>query len=409
MAVERYIAGLDVGTTKICVLVARLTGGQLDVISLSEAPSAGVRKGVVVDMEAASASIKNCINKAKDASDVEVKEVYVSIGGGHISCFASSGAVGIADGVVKQKDVSKVLETAQTVYVSLDKELLHIIPVEYVVDGEGEILNPLGMRGVRLEANVQIVTGSVNAVQNLVKCCQMAGVNAVDVVLDPLVSSLSCVRSDERDYGIILLDIGGGITKISLFKNNTFLGASILEIGGNLITNDLAVGLRIPVFEAERLKKAYGLMTLSDADANEEITVLSANKEERKILKSYILEIIKPRCEEMLSMIQREIKKLSGYELASCGIVLTGGISELISMDKMVETALGLPVRIGIPEGEGLIDKVRSPLYSTVVGLNLYAQKELNDSAYSEILTSDLGSMKSWFKNLFGKFLRVFV
>ena len=402
----KYIVALDVGTTKICAVVGRITSDSVETVSVNTRPSAGLRKGVVVDMDAAAASIRECVKSAEETSGIAIGEAFVSISGSHIRGFKSSGAVGITEGVVKQKDIDKVMETAQTVYVPLDKEVLHIVPVEYIVDGEGEILNPIGMRGVRLEANVQIVTGSINSIQNLLKCCRMAGVEVVEVMLSPLVTAMAALREDEKKYGAVLADIGGGTMDIALFRNDTFLGTSIVDVGGNQFTNDVAVGLRLPVVEAERVKKAYGSAFITDDQAKEEVSIMVANREERKIPRSYITEIIKPRCEEVIGLLKEEIERISGYDQAPYGVVLTGGMAQLNGFVKMAESTLGMPVRLGSPEGRNVIDKVKSPVYSTAVGLLLYAHKNLVEAHFFDKLSTDLSSVKKWVFGLGGKMFK---
>ncbi len=395
-----YIVGLDVGTTKICTIVGRIGEDDVEILSVGTYPSMGLRKGIVVDMDATIHSIRESVKEAEKIFGREIHEVYVGIAGGHIKSFRSSGAVGIKDSDIGSRDIQRVMESAKAVYVPLDREVLHIIPLEYIVDGEGEILNPIGMRGVRLEANVQIITGSVTSVQNLLKCCEKAGLRVIEIVLEPLASAMATLSMEEKEYGVVLVDIGGGTTDIALFKNNTFMDTSVLGIGGNHFTNDIAVGLRLPVIEAERVKKAFGMAMFSEEYDTEDVTIMVANREEKSIPRRYITEIIHPRCEELFYLIKQEVEKMSGYDLASYGVVLTGGASMVHDIERVSEAILGLPVRIGMPEG--LTDVVKSPIYSTAVGLLLYGQQNLPDTIVSmDLFSHILHKMKGWIKGIF--------
>ncbi len=402
MKENNYIVGLDVGTTKICTVVSRLTEDDIEVIAVGKSPSVGLRKGIVVDMDATINSIRDSIKDAERTYGKEVKDVYIGIAGGHIKSFRSSGVIGVKDEIITSKDIERAIESAKAVYVPLDREVLHIIPTEYIVDGEGEILNPIGMRGVRLEANVQIITGSVTSVQNLLKCCEKAGLNVLEIVLEPLASALAALREDEKEYGVILVDIGGGTTDIALLKNNTLIDTSVIGIGGNHFTNDISVSLRLPVLEAERIKKDYGTALFSERYDSNEVTIMVANREQKTIPKSYISEIVIPRCEELLYIIKQEIEKMSGYDIASYGVVFTGGASNLDGIDQLAESIIGLPIRIGMPEVEGLPVQIKDPMFSTSIGLLLYAQRDLPDSIVSiDIFAYILNKMKGWVRGLF--------
>ncbi len=403
MSRDQYIVGLDVGTTKVFTIVGKRTDNSLEILTVGKSYSQGLRKGVIVDMDSTVNSIKSSVREAEEQSGIKIRDVYTGIAGSHISSFRSNGAVGIMNSVVNQKDIDRVMESAQAVYVPLDREMLHIIPTEYVVDGEAEIFNPVGMRGVRLEANVQIVTCSVNAMHNLLECCELAGLFVSEVVLEPIASSLAVLTKDEKDYGVILVDIGGGTTDIAIFKNNTFMDTSILGVGGNHITNDIAVGLRLPAVEAERVKKAYGTTVFSDEIDSEEISIMIADREEKKIPRSYITEIIRPRCEELMLLVRKEIERMSGYDLAPYGMVLTGGTSMLGGIETMAESILSLPVRIGMPDDKDMMDNVKNPIYSTSVGLLLYAEKNIYEENHRSGLSHHLNSLISLIKRILRK------
>ncbi|MBF0568748.1 MAG: cell division protein FtsA [Nitrospirae bacterium] len=398
-----YITGLDIGTSKVTAIVARVTETSTEVAGVGMTVSAGVRKGVMVDLESASAAIREAVNKAQVVSGVEVKEVCTGLSDVHMKSFKSTGAVVLTTDVVTQRDIDKVMETAGTVYVPLDKEIMHMIPVEYVVDGEGQIYNPVGMSGVRLEANVQVVVGASNSIHNVVKCCEMAGLKVADVVFNPLASAAAVLREDEKAYGAILIDIGGGTTDIALFKNGAFMGAAVIDIGGNQFTNDIAVGLRLPVYEAERLKKAYGMATFPDEYFGEEITV-TANMEERRISKSFITEIIKARSEELTGMIKEAILGVPGFSWQPWSVVLTGGVAQLKGLEGLISSVLDLPVRVGTCEWQGIGDKIRGPMNATAVGFLSYTRKRLYDSGSMDAFTTGQYSMSKWFKGLVGKF-----
>ncbi|MBF0343233.1 MAG: cell division protein FtsA [Nitrospirae bacterium] len=393
---------MDVGTTKICTIVAQVNAASIKFLAVSTAQSRGVKKGMIVDMESTSKAIRNSIKKAQTLSNVEIKEVYSGIADGYVKCMTNTGAVGIASGVVRQRDVELALETAQSVYVPLDKEIMHIIPLEYIIDGQEQITNPIGMRGVRLEAHVQIVTGSTNSLHNLIKCCEVAGVSVADIVLEPLVSAMATLRDDEMECGCLLIDVGGGTTDIGLFRDSKFIGTTILDIGGNQFTNDISVCLAIPVKEAERIKKAYGVATSFGEYDSEEIAITGADGE-RKVTRGHITEIIKSRSEELLNLIKGEITQLCGNNKPSFGVIFTGGGAQLKGFEILAQSILNMPVRIGMPEGKDMIDTVKNPMYSTAVGLIMYAQKSIDDPSSIEILAGDFSHIRKWIKGFVGK------
>lgn len=392
------VAGLDVGTTKICALVGESVGDRMDILALGAAPSRGLRKGMVVNIETTVESIIDAVKDAEKASGVEINSVCVGIAGGHIKSFESYGAVGIRGREVSKDDVDRALEAAKAVYVPLDREVLHVIPVEYVIDGQDGIMNPVGMSGVRLEARVQIVTGSVSAVQNLIRCCEKAGLQVVDIVLEPLASALSTLTDDEKAEGVVLVDIGGGTTDIAFYKSGVLSHTSVIAVGGNHVTNDLAIGLRLPVQEAERVKKLYGMAVAGLGNKDENVRIMVAGRDEKTIPRSYITEIIQPRCEELIEIVKNELRKVGAQDEASYGIVLTGGGSQLSGLDRMAEVMLGLPVRVGTPVNVGGIKNIVSdPMYATGVGLLIYAaQTEVPPVNYGDLFGNILKKMKDW-------------
>jgi cell division protein FtsA len=406
MSGKSIIAGLDVGTTKIFTIVAAVSGDGFEIIAIGKSPSNGLRKGIVVDMDLTVDSIKASINDASQQAGFTIEEVFVGIAGGHIKSFKSSGAVGITDGIVAQKDIDRVMDSAQVVYVPLDREVLHIVPIEYIVDGDGGILNPIGMKGVRLEASIQIITGSVTSIQNLLKCCELANVAVVEIVLEPFASAMAALEEEEKKEGAIVVDIGGGTSDIILYKNQTFFDVSILSVGGNHFTNDIAVGLRLPYLEAERIKKAYGSAIAQQEDDTNELSIMVANRVVKVIPRRILTEILAPRTQEVCELVRREIEKMGGYELAPYGVVLTGGASLLNGIDTMCEYILKLPVRIGGPTGLGVTDAVKSPIYTTAFGLLRYAMKDRRVEGSSAVVkTWDFYgikvNIKGWFKGIF--------
>ncbi|MEW6108684.1 MAG: cell division protein FtsA [Nitrospirota bacterium] len=397
------IVGLDIGTSKVCSIAAEVNAKGVSLLGVGTSPSAGIRKGTIVNIDAAVDSIKKAVRDAESFSGTKIKSVYVGITGAHIKGFNSSGAVGVRGKEIKAADVVRAIDSAKTVYIPLDREVLHVIPAEFVVDGQEGIVNPVGMSGVRLEANVHIITGAASSMQNLLKCCEKAGLEVVDIVLKPLASAYSTLTEDEKEFGAVLIDIGAGTTDIALFRDGYLKQISLLGIGGSHITNDIAIGLRVNMNEAERLKKTSGASFAASTDNSEEIHINQPGGEDRIMPKKYLTEIIQPRCEEMLELIKGELKASLAYELATCGVVLTGGTARLNGFDRMAESLLGLPVRIGMPSNTyGMGSVVGSPVYSTGVGLVAYAaESDLNRRSSPEILGEVFGRMKEGIKGAF--------
>ena len=396
------IVGLDVGTTKICAVVGELIEGELEIRGISTSASTGLRKGVVVDIESTVESIKNTVKTAESITGFEINAVYVGISGGHIKGFNSYGAVGIRGKEVAYVDVERVIDSAKAVYVPLDREVLHVIPTGYILDGQNGIRDPIGMMGVRLEAKVYIVTGAVTSVQNLLKCCEKVGLEVVDIVFEPVASAEAILTDDEKELGVAIVDIGGGTTDIILYKDGWLRHTSVLAIGGNHFTNDIAVGLRVSLSEAERVKKSFGFAATSMVSDSEEIDIIQAGQG-RKILRRCLSEIIQPRTEELLDLIKGELISCSAYDIASTGVVLTGGGSLLEGLDRMAEAVLGLPVRIGFPKDiKGCRDIINNPMYATGAGLVLYGlETESGGVFYPDAFTGIFGKMKDWVKGIF--------
>ncbi len=396
------IVGLDIGTTKICAVVGEVVDGNLEFLGVSLSPSSGLRKGVVVNIDATVESIKNALKEAEASAGVEIHSVYVGISGGHIKGFESYGAVGIRGKEVSHIDVDRVLESARAVYVPLDREVLHVIPTGYIVDGQNGIKDPVGMFGVRLEANVYIITGAVTSIQNLIKCCEKTGVGVKDLVFEPFASAEAILTDYERDLGVAVVDIGGGTTDITIFKDGCLRHSSVLAVGGNHFTNDIAIGLRISVAEAERIKRKFGSAIASTVSETEEIDIIQAEKE-RKILRRHLAEIIQPRTVELLNLIKEELKSVSGYDIASSGVVLTGGGSLLQGFDRIAEIVLELPVRIGFPRDiRGCEEIISNPIYATGAGLVIHGFRGETSKAIETVgFTGIVGKMRNLVKGFF--------
>jgi cell division protein FtsA len=399
---ENIIVGLDVGTTKICAIVGEVVKGDLEFRGISTSASRGLRKGVVVNVEAAVESIRNAVKAAESSAGAEINSVYVGISGGHIKGFNSYGAAGVRGKEVSYVDVERVIDSAKAVYVPLDREVLHVIPTGYTLDGQNGIRDPIGMVGTRLEAKVYILTGAITSVQNLLKCCEEAGIEVSDIVFEPLASAEAVLTDDERELGVAVVDIGGGTTDIILYRDGWLRHSSVLAVGGNHFTNDVAVGLGISVSEAERVKKSLGNVAADMTDDTNEISIMQSGQE-RKIPRSRLSGIIQPRAEELLDLIRAELVACSGYDIASTGVVLTGGGALLEGLGRMAETLLGLPVRIGFPRHiKGCADIMNNPIYATGAGLVLYGYgSEPGRTFSSDAFTGVFGRMKDWVKEIF--------
>jgi cell division protein FtsA len=397
--------GLDVGTTKVCAVVAEVCSGradrQVNLLGLGFSPSAGLKKGVVINVDATVDSIRKAVREAEASCGARIKSVSICISGGHIEGFDSSGAVGIRGKEVSAADVERSIDSAKAVYIPLDREVLHVIPTGFVLDGQKGITHPTGMSGVRLEAEVHIITGAASPVQNLMKCCEKAGLEVADLVFAPLASAHAVLTGEEWESGAILIDIGGGTTDVALFKDGSLRYASVIGVGGHHFTNDIAVGLRISLKDAEGLKKTSGAAYEGLVSREEEIKITQSGGTVRTLPRRYVAEILQPRAEELLHLIKTEIKKCSGYGTAICGIVATGGGSRLGGFDKLAESVLGLPVRTGFPvRMEGLNDAVKSPACSAGAGLVAYAcESEAKGIVTADLVGGAFGRVKDWFQD----------
>jgi len=390
------IVGLDIGTTKTCAIVAEITDTGIDIIGIGSHPSEGLRKGVVVNIENTVDAIKKAVDEAEHMSGCEISSVHVGIAGGHIKGQNSLGIVAVKGREVDEDDVRRAIEASKAIAIPLDREILHTLAQNYIVDDQNGIRDPIGMSGVRLEAKVHIVTGSSASVQNIVKSVNRVGLDIDDIVLEQLASSEAVLSADEKDLGVVLLDIGGGTTDIAVFSDGSIKHTAVIPVGGNFITSDIATGLRTPLTEAEKIKIKYGCAFSPMIPKNEIIEVPSVGgREPREVTRQILGRIIEPRTEEILNMSYKEVIK-SGYEdILAAGVVLTGGTSIMAGITELAEHVFNMPVRRGCPIGiGGLTDVVNSPMYATGVGLVIYGSKNV---------TKD--TLKSFEMNIFGKIL----
>ncbi len=379
---DDLIVGLDIGTTKICAVVAERTENGVDIVGIGTHPSKGLRKGVVVDIDATVESIKHAVEEAELMADCEITSVYAGVAGGHIRAFNSHGVVAVKDREVREGDVKRVIDAAKAVAIPMDREVIHVIPQEFIVDDQDGIREPLGMSGVRLEAQIHIVTAAVTSAQNIVKCCNKAGLNVVDIVLEPLASAQAVLESDERDLGVAMIDIGGGTTDVAVFADGSIKMTAVIGIGGYHLSNDIAVGLRTPFDEAERIKKKFGVASARYLSGDDVISVPSVGgRRPREVSRKILCEVIEPRVEEILSLAHQEIERSGLADRIPSGVVLTGGASALAGMHELAEEVFEAPVRQGTPgHVGGLLDVVRSPMYATGVGLVLFGVNQQHAS-----------------------------
>lgn len=405
---KNLIVGLDIGTSKIVCIVAEIQPeGTLEIIGMGSHPSKGLRRGVVVNIESTVNSIQRALEEAELMADCKIREVYTGIAGNHIRSFNSHGMVAIKDKEISQIDVERVIDTARAVNIPMDQQILHTIPQEFVVDGQEDVKDPLGMSAVRLEVRVHMVTGAVSAAQNIVKCVRRCGLEVSDLVLQPLASAMAVLTEDEKELGVCLVDIGGGTTDIAVFTDGAIRHTAVIPIAGDQVNNDIAVALRTPPKEAEDLKIRHGCALRQLADARDMIEVPGVGDRPAKTLSRQTLaEFIEPRMEELYSLVQAELRRSGFEELLSSGIVITGGSAAMPGMVELGEEVFHLPVRLGYPRYEGGLSEVmRNPRYATGMGL-LMAGLDSRGRDHAAKMASGsfkdlLERMKSWFKGNF--------
>jgi len=394
------VVGLDIGTSKICAIVGALNDeNEIDIIGIGISPSRGLKKGVVVNIESTVDSIKRAVEEAELMAGIDIESAYVGIAGNHIKGINSHGIIAIKNKEVVESDVERVIDAAKAVAMPLDRQIIHVLSSEFVIDEQDGIKEPLGISGVRLEGKVHIVTGSSTSVQNVIKCVNKANIEVREIVLEQLASSEAVLTADEKELGVALVDIGGGTTDMAVFGDGSVKHTCVLPVGGSHITNDIAIGLKTPSLEAEKIKKRYGCALTSLVSEDETIEVPSVGGREPRTLSRKILsEIIEPRTRELFNLIKKELV-LSGFnETVASGVVITGGTTIMEGMPEIAEQVFELPVRTGIPAGiGGLIDVVNSPMYATGVGLVMYGFKNQHSVKY----TGNNG--KRMFEKVFGQ------
>ena len=403
---ENIIVGLDVGTTKICAVVGEVEGKKINIIGIGTHPSIGLRKGVVVNIESTVESIQKAIEEAELMAGCEISSVYAGIAGGHITGFNSRGIVAIKGPEVTKNDVERVIDAARAVAIPMDREVIHVIPQEFIIDDQGGIQNPVGMSGVRLEAKIHIVTGAVTSAHNIVKCANRSGLDVCDIVLEPLASGEAVLTDEEKDLGTALLDLGGGTSDLAIFFGKNIKHTFVLSLGGNNLTNDISIGLRASQAEAEKIKIKYGTCIARDISNEETIEVPGmGGRKPRKLPRQILGEILEPRIEEIFTLIKREIFRAGMDNFITSGLVLTGGSSLLHGITDIAESIFDVPSRLGTPRGiSGLIDVVNNPMYATGVGLVLYGAKNQPEKKFrirdTNIFHRVMARMKRWFKDV---------
>jgi cell division protein FtsA len=412
---EKIFAGLDIGTTKIAVIVGKLDEyGRVNIIGVGQTPSQGLRRGVVIDIDKTVHSVTLAIEQAELICGHKINSVYAGIAGDHIRSINSKGVIAVSgkDKIITEDDVRRVIDAAQAIAVPMDREILHVLPQEYIVDDQDGIHNPVKLAGVRLEAEVHIVTAAAASAQNIVNCIHIAGYEVEDIVLEPYASSLAVLDENERNLGVCIIDIGGGTTDIAMFFDGSIRHTSVIGLGGQHITNDLAQGLRTTLDQAEEIKKKYGLALQSMLEKDELIKVPGVGgRMPREIARSLLVDIIQPRMEEMFQFALNEMKKSNVFDSLGAGVVLTGGASLVPGAAELAEKTMGMPVKIGMPIVQGgLVETVRNPIFATGVGLVYYAlqheapqQKSRKTEAGKKIKLSDIPQrLREIFENLFG-------
>ncbi|RJR19252.1 MAG: cell division protein FtsA [Nitrospiraceae bacterium] len=432
MKKESLVVGLDIGTTRICAVVAEVpcvhrqekrwlfnkirrtdglqddkhnsSGSGINIIGVGKASSRGIKKGIITNIESTVDSIVEAVQAAESAAGVDIKSVHISISGVHIGCLSSHGVIGVKEKEIGSREVAHVIEAAKAVAIPFDREILHVLPSGFIVDGQNGITDPRGMAGVRLETNVKIITGAAASTQNLIRSCQKAGLDVTGVVFQPLASAAAVLTQDEKDLGVAVIDIGGGTTDMALYYDGSLCHAAVLAVGGNNFTNDVAVGLRTPAQEAERIKKKHGCVMISCIKGDEEIDVGFADgKLFRNIPRRHLVEILQPRAEELFGFLRDEIRAGGFQKIINSGVVLTGGSAAMEGMATMAENILELPVRLGRPAGfEGADDMKDDPSFAAAAGLAMYCAEE------SMSVPGNNGGMKARVKGWYEEAFKIF-
>ena len=404
---KELVVGLDIGTAKtVCVVAEVRPDGSLNVVGLGTQPSGGLRRGVVVNIEATVDSISRVVQEAELMADCKIADVFTGIAGSHIKSFNSNGMVAIKDKEVSTMDVERVIEVARAMPITADQQILHILTQEFIIDGQDGVREPIGMSGVKLEVKVHIVTGAVSAAQNVIKCVRRCGLEVMDLILQPLASSYSTLSEDEKGLGVCLVDIGGGTTDLAVFTQGAIRHTAVIPVAGDQITNDIAMALRTPTAEAEEIKIRHGVAMSSLADSGEMIEVPGVgDRPSRRLSRQALADVIEPRVSELFELVQSELRR-SGYEeLLSSGLVLTGGASVMDGMIELGEEIFHLPVRVGAPQYDGgLADVVCHPRYATAMGLvmeGLTQRRRGLQARDTRSMRQMFDRMKAWFERNF--------
>lgn len=411
MGSDSVVVGLDIGTTKIGAVIAEMSNGEEPkVVGVGTSTSEGLRRGVVVNLEKTTKSISKAVAEAELMAGIEARSVLAGIAGDHIRSINSRGVIAVsgANREISKSDVGRVVDAAKAVAIPMDREIIHVLAQEFIVDDQPGIRDPVGMAGVRLEAEVHIVTGAVTSAQNIYKSIQKAGMGVRDLVLEPLASSHAVLTPEEKELGVILLDIGGGTTDIAVFFEGSIRHTAVIGLGGNNITSDIAIGLRTSSSQAEKIKVEKGCALASMIDEDEMIIVPGiGGRQERQVPKSLLASIIQPRLEEMLGLCLRELRRTDYADLLAAGVVITGGASLMPGVPELAEQVFDMPVKLGVPAGfGGLVDLAQNPMHATGVGLVLYAFQDSEKDGLGRLTEANMFEkiferMKRWFGEFF--------
>ena len=405
---RQMIVGLDIGTSKVVAIVGEISETRdIEIIGIGSHPSRGMKKGVVVNIESTVQSIQRAVEEAELMAGCQINSVYAGIAGSHIRSLNSHGIVAIREREVVQTDVDRVIDAAKAVAIPADQRILHVLPQEFVIDQQEGRREPVGMSGVRLEAKVHLVSGAVSAAQNIIKCVQRCGLEVDDVILEQLASSYSVLTDDEKELGICLVDIGGGTTDIAIFTEGAIRHTAVIPIAGDQVTNDIAVALRTPTLHAEEIKIKYACALRQLANPDETIEVSGVgDRPSRRLARQTLAEVVEPRYEELLTLVQVELRRSGFEDICAAGVVLTGGSSKMEGVVELAEEVFHMPVRLGVPQYvKGLADVVRNPIHATGVGLLLFGLKhESSNHLSGNDTASSIGifrRMKEWFQSNF--------
>ncbi|MCC7488593.1 MAG: cell division protein FtsA [Gammaproteobacteria bacterium] len=405
---QRLLVGLDIGTSKVVAIVGELQeDNSLEVIGFGMHASRGLKKGVVVNIESTVNSIQRAVEEAELMAGCEIHAVYTGIAGSHVRSLNSHGIVAIRDREVTRSDVDRVIDAARAVAIPADQKILHVLPQEFIIDGQEGIREPIGMSGVRLEARVHMVTGAASAAQNIVKCVQRCGLEVEDIVLEQLASSHAVLTDDEKELGVCLVDVGGGTTDIAVFNSGAIRHTAVIPIAGDQVTNDIAISLRTPTQYAEEIKIKYACALSQLATAEETIEVPSVgDRPSRRLARQTLAEVVEPRYEELFGFVRDELRRSGFEEMVAAGVVLTGGSAKMEGAVELAEEVFHMPVRLGLPQHvRGLGDVVRNPIHATGVGLLLYARDRAarpgGETPVGSGMQDVWARMKAWFQGSF--------